>query len=302
MKKFYTAKNDLIFKTIMLEQPELLKEIIERIIKVKIDEIIILNSELPVTYVRSKKRIVDLLVKSKDRYINVELNSEADDEVYKIRNTTYLFNVYSERIKKGEEYIELLKKEFIAINLSYRLKEEKIKYEYKIQDDNKKEFINNFKIIEINMDKIKKDWYILNKKEKEEYKYLYMLDLNKEELKSYCGDDVLMEKYENKVRKLNEDEKFTYFLTDEEDGENIYNSRLKLAEEKATQRGLEKGMQQGMQQGIERGIEQGIEQGSKETSINIAKEMLKKEMNIDDISEITKLSVEQIKKIKKNNL
>ena len=26
MKKFYTAKNDLIFKTIMLEQPELLKK------------------------------------------------------------------------------------------------------------------------------------------------------------------------------------------------------------------------------------------------------------------------------------
>ena len=101
MKKFYTAKNDLIFKTIMLEQKELLKEIIERIINVKVDEIIILNSEFPVTYVRSKKRIVDLLVKSKDKYINIELNSQADDEVYRIRNAKYLFNMYTERIKKG---------------------------------------------------------------------------------------------------------------------------------------------------------------------------------------------------------
>ena len=269
MKKFYTAKNDLIFKTIMLEQKELLKEIIERIINVKVDEIIILNSELPVTYVRSKKRIVDLLVKSKDKYINIELNSQADDEVYRIRNATYLFNMYTERIKKGEEYIELLKKEFIAINLSYKLKEEKIRYEYKIQDKKQKEFIKNFKIIEINMDKIKKDWYILSNKEKDAYKYLYMLDLNKEELEEYCGDDELMKKYEEKISKLNEDEKFTYFLTDEEDGENIYNSRLKLAEEN----------------------------GEKSSSIKIAKEMLKDNINIDKISLYTNLSVEEIKNI-----
>ena len=30
MKKLYTAKNDLIFKTIMLEQPELLKKRLEK--------------------------------------------------------------------------------------------------------------------------------------------------------------------------------------------------------------------------------------------------------------------------------
>lgn len=101
-----------------------------------------------------------------------------------------------------------------------------------------------------------------------------MLDLNKEELEEYCGDDELMKKYEEKISKLNEDEKFTYFLTDEEDGENIYNSRLKLAEEKAIQRGLE--------------------QGKKSSSIKIAKEMLKKGISIKDIMEITKLTFEEI--------
>lgn len=122
-------------------------------------------------------------------------------------------------------------------------------------------------IIEINMDKIKKDWYILSNKEKDAYKYLYILDLNKEELEEYCGDDELMKKYEEKISKLNEDEKFTYFLTDEEDGENIYNSRLKLAEEN----------------------------GEKSSSIKIAKEMLKRAIDIKDIMEITKLTFEEIK-------
>lgn len=94
-----------------------------------------------------------------------------------------------------------------------------------------------------------------------------------------------MKKYEEKISKLNEDEKFTYFLTDEEDGENIYNSRLKLAEEKAIQRGLEKG------------LEQGLEKGIKSSSIKIAKEMLKDNINIDKISLYTNLSIEEIKNI-----
>ena len=75
-----------------------------------------------------------------------------------------------------------------------------------------------------------------------------------------------MKKYEEKISKLNEDEKFTYFLTDEEDGENIYNSRLKLAEEN----------------------------GEKSSSIKIAKEMLKRGIDIKDIMEITKLTFEEI--------
>ena len=46
MKKFYTARNDLIFKTIMLEQKELLKEIIEKNMdKIKKDWHILSNKE-----------------------------------------------------------------------------------------------------------------------------------------------------------------------------------------------------------------------------------------------------------------
>ena len=46
MKKFYTARNDLIFKTIMLEKKELLKEIIEiNMDKIKKDWYILSNKE-----------------------------------------------------------------------------------------------------------------------------------------------------------------------------------------------------------------------------------------------------------------
>ena len=52
--------------------------------------------------------------------------------------------------------------------------------------------------------------------------------------------------------------------------------------------------------GIKKGIEQGIEQGTKEKTIEIIKSMLKKELDINLISEITNESIEEINKIKES--
>ena len=52
--------------------------------------------------------------------------------------------------------------------------------------------------------------------------------------------------------------------------------------------------------GIKKGIEQGIEQGIKEKTIEIIKSMLKKELDINLISEITNESIEEINKIKES--
>ena len=276
MNKFYTAKNDKVFKAIMMRNQKILKAIIESILKIDIDEILILNSELPITYVRSKKRIVDLLVKSKDKYINVELNpSFKKEHVY--RNLTYVFNIYSNKIQSGERYSSLMYSEFIGINLSYGLNKSKIKEEYKIQSNSNKEYVKNFKIIEIDMDKIRKDWYILSNEEKNEYKYLYMLDLNKEELKINVRGDRIMKEFEEEVNKINQDEQFKYFLTDEEDGENLYESGLIIAKN------------------------EGLEQGNQEASINIAKKLLQENITIDKIAEITNLPIEEIINLKTEN-
>ena len=51
-------------------------------------------------------------------------------------------------------------------------------------------------------------------------------------------------------------------------------------------------------EGINEGISQGIEQGKEETLINTIKSMLKKNISIEDISDITNKSIEDIKKIK----
>ena len=64
--------------------------------------------------------------------------------------------------------------------------------------------------------------------------------------------------------------------------------------------GIKKGIEEGIKQGIKQGIEQGIEQGTKEKTIEIIKSMLKKELDINLISEITNESIEEINKIKES--
>jgi predicted transposase/invertase (TIGR01784 family) len=51
-------------------------------------------------------------------------------------------------------------------------------------------------------------------------------------------------------------------------------------------------------QGMEKGIEKGIEKGMEKRSIEIACAMLADNMDIEDIAKITKLSVEEICKLK----
>ena len=56
------------------------------------------------------------------------------------------------------------------------------------------------------------------------------------------------------------------------------------------------GLNEGIKQGIEKGLEQGILKNQKEIVLN----MYKKDYELKDISEITNLSIEEIKKILKD--
>jgi len=56
--------------------------------------------------------------------------------------------------------------------------------------------------------------------------------------------------------------------------------------------------QQGVQQGHEKGIQEGIQKGIQKKAADTAKALLKENMSANKISEITGLSLEEIKKLK----
>ncbi len=76
----------------------------------------------------------------------------------------------------------------------------------------------------------------------------------------------------------------------------------KLALDKGIKQGFEKGIEQGFEKGIEQGLEKGIEQGTKEgkkqEKINIAKNLLTMNFEVDKIVLITGLSVEEVEALK----
>ena len=276
-QKYYTSKSDLVFKTVMMDMPELLGKIIEVITEEKVNNIEILNSELPIASIEVKSHRLDIIVQSENKIIDLEMNNKMK-EYTRFRNYLYLMDKANNMVMRGKSYSKLLDKNFILINLIYgekpktKRKDEIIEI-YKIQNK-KRIYIDNIKIIDVNLDLLKYIWYDLEEKEQEKYKYLYMLDLQKEELKEFSKGDKEMEDYKNKLDKLNKNTEFRDRISAEEDALYCYNSDIELAEEK------------------------GISIGKDEAKLEDAKNFLKLGVEVDIISKATGLSKEKILSLK----
>ena len=103
--------------------------------------------------------------------------------------------------------------------------------------------------------------------------YMIMLDLDKKELKNMPKDKIV-DKYITNVTIVNDDPEFQKYMSEEEDKKKIQNSLLSEAKE------------------------EGISKGVSQEKVNIAKNMLNKNMSIEDISEITGQSINEIKGLK----
>ena len=95
-----------------------------------------------------------------------------------------------------------------------------------------------------------------------------------------------MKKYMEELVKINEDADFLNFISVEKDNMMIENS----IRDEATKKGLK--------EGLEKGLEQGLERGTEQSKNEIARNMLKKGLDIFLISEVTGLSNEQINNLK----
>ena len=94
-----------------------------------------------------------------------------------------------------------------------------------------------------------------------------MLDLEEKKLEKFTEGDKIMKEYEEAIKKLNKDEGFRMHLTEEEDAELIYRSDMHLARD----------------------------EGAKQKAIETAKKLLNKKMPIEEIAEVTELSMDEIK-------
>ena len=269
--KFYTAKNDTVFKSIFCDEHNtfLLKTLIERCLKTKIEIIEVHSPEMIKKNIYAKGQVLDVLVKADDKLVNIEINSGFYEGMHR-RNLGYIGSKYSEEVKVGETYFDM--NDVIQINFTWSLpKKYPILGEYFLIDINTRiKFVDNFSIYEYNMDKIKKLWYSGDK----EYEFLAILDFDEEELEKVGNGDLYMKEFKKKIQSLNESREYKEFLSAEEDARKTNNTFKEI------------------------GRREGVEIGKSERNIEIARNLLKKNMSIQDISEVTGLPLSEIEKLK----
>ena len=284
-KKFYSLKYDQVFKNVFFRDINLLKYFLTNILNLfyddfYIDDIEIKNTELSKDRLYIKNKCLDILVKTGNKIINLEINTSYNSYT-KNRNLIYLFNSIIDDTHKSDKYT--LDNEHIQINFNFNDSGYDIESYHILEDTTNKLFTNVFRIININVDYFYNEWYNLSKDNSffKKYKNIIIMNFNEDELLNLKDCDKFMDKIKDDITSLNKDDDFYQFMTDEEDQRRMLNSLV--------------------DDSFDKGVNQGITQGIKKANIDNAKKMIQKDIDFKTISEITGLSIDEINKLKISN-
>ena len=268
-REFFKLKNDILFKAVFANPNKsyLLERLIKEIIKEDIKIISIKPTELPKNNINIRNKILDIIATSNGTQYNIELNSVSNN-YFRRRNASYIFKLYADSVLINESYDSMDK--FIQINLTdSNTQKMPLISKYGLVSLNNKEnmFIDNLEIYEIDISKKDKLCYNENG-----LSVISLLNMSKEELENIHGDEI-MEEIKDKAIELNNDEEVFKLMSDEKEAEMIWNT-MKHSER-----------------------EKGIEKGKKEAKTDIAKQLINKNISIEEIIEITGLTKEEIDKL-----
>ena len=275
-KKFYSLKYDQVFKNVFFRDINLLKYFLTNILNLfyddfYIDDIEIKNTELSKDRLYIKNKCLDILVKTGNKIINLEINTSYNSYT-KNRNLIYLFNSIIDDTHKSDKYT--LDNEHIQINFNFNDSGYDIESYHILEDTTNKLFTNVFRIININVDYFYNEWYNLSKDNSffKKYKNIIIMNFNEDELLNLKDCDKFMDKIKNDITSLNKDDDFYQFMTDEEDQRRMLNSL----------------------------VDDSFDKGVKKANIDNAKKMIIEKVDINIISKVTGLSIDEINKLAKN--
>ena len=292
---------DFTFKKVFKNNPTYMKEFIYTMLpflNLENYKVRFLDSELTKEK-KERKKTVDILISLDDKiYIDIEMNRSKFQNIY-LRNLEYLKKLSTMLWKEGEDIQNLKEKKVIQINLNANEKEKApddiiascgLLTGY-IYDVNGLVFSKNLEenhYLYYNEGVRRKDVIWLTALTSKTFTELYKLIsqvLEKSVALKFMEDVVDMSKDEFILHEWEKDK---------------FDELVKINElESAINEGKAIGFEDGKAAGFEDGEKSGIIKGTNNTKIEIAKNMLKKNMSLEDISEITGLSIENIQNINK---
>ena len=274
-KKFedLTFADHYMFEKVLHENQDICQELLERLLKIKIDHITYPEIEKTISpYYESKGVRLDVYVKDSDKIFDIELQNALDDNI-PLRTRFYQSMLDCDNLLKGQDYSELPTSFVIFIckfdpfhlglpiyTFQNRCDEN---YDLVLSDKSIKKIFNATSF------KIEKDvaisaflQYICNQKPVDDFT---------EKLSS------IVEKI--KKHEVNKKEYQSMNLHDRDN--------------------FRRGLKEGIEQGISQGIQQGISQGSQQKAIETAKNLLTMSLTVENIAKATGLSVEDINALTK---
>ena len=271
----------------------ILKDLLESILNIEIKSITIQNPEIPKNMKDGKIGILDVRAElNGDEITEVEMQVQDQHNIDK-RSPTYLTKIYSDQLKEGEQYIEV--KKVVVINIlnfdyykrnSYHSvarmmfeeskENEKVDLGYIVED---KYATKDLEMHFIELPKFrKKDPDMSNKLEQ----WLCLI----------CDEEDKIKMAESKNEEIEKAKKELEKLAMNPEDRKLYELRLKAIRDEMNIR------YSGYIDGMAEGEAKGRAEGKNERNIEIAKNMLKENVNIQFISKMTGLNLEEIEKLK----
>ena len=272
---------DYVFKSVLSENKEYLARILSNILNIDkeyiLDNLVYKNTEHTKLSKKDKRKISDLIVEVENMKINLEMNKGYYKSLTH-KNNMYIYRLILGSIKEKEEYIDY-DKMIIQVNFDVKWKfRDKLitKFEMIEKETGKKrcDYIesNDPIIYHVNLSKIKDMYYNKDKLNTFERELALMILDNKRDLKEVSEGDDVMDKVNEKICKLSDDEILQGIYVKEEMDSWMKKLDLKYAKE----------------------------EGKKEANMETARKLLKKGMEIKDIIDITGITEEQIEILRKS--
>ena len=280
--KFISPLYDDCFKHIFVVNKDFCSYLISSILNMDEKEVfdgIFENIELLKDKNTEKKKVVDLILRTKSSLINLEANFKDDPGIMK-KNMAYLRKICYEKYKVGQGYDNT---KFIQINFNnYSFGNSKInKYEYydyvnndTLNDTSLVVHINLAKVRQINYNNDNKKDFLINALK-------FLAATSEEEMQETMNNNEI-------IKKVGE-EYMDYLI---EEGIGVYDK------EEQQRMLLNTAKREYFDRGINEGISKGISKGIIEANEKTAKEMLRENLDISLIEKITKLSKNEILKLK----
>src|SRR5574344_3109 len=268
---------DQMFKTVLRTSREYTSTLINLITGIPLSvlkEAEFVDASILDEHISAKHQISDLIISVHDLTINLELNNYKIGTL--IKNTSYIFGIYKNMIKKGEEYMDNYQVIQINFNNFDNTIDEQIINEYRITNIYNHQILTKvFGIYNINLVKLEKEEYTKSVN-KELVDFLKIMKAKTmAELKDISNRDKVLKEVASIMVDYSKMVNTIGLYDKEEVDRKLYKTRINAAKKE----GLEHGLQQG--------------------KMLMAKKMLKENIDINLISKITGLNIIEINKIVK---